>query len=70
MLSEASQTQTNCIFHLLGGIQKCVCMCVYVQACVGVGVCVCTQAKKGAGREENKNVREARLRRERVIEYM
>lgn len=46
------------------------CACLCVQACVGGWVCVCTQAKKGAGREENKNVREARLRRERVIEYV
>lgn len=31
----------------------------------------CTQGKKGAGREANKNAREARLKeRKRVIEYL
>lgn len=36
-------------------------MCIRVRACVCGWVCVCTHGKKGSGREENKNVREARL---------
>lgn len=57
-MKQARLRQT--VFHLISGIQACVCLCV--PACVFGWVCLCTQGKKGAGREEDKNVREARLK--------